>query len=459
MREDPEEFVRRLPLTPGAPARVRRAIIAEEGILREESARAHALAEGILLAPVAYFLAEFLKELAKHAYQQFGRQVGSELARDAYSRVKSRVLGRGARPEELPTLAEAMAVAELYFSGGVERPTEGASRVAPVDLLATSVVRLRPLAPGSLEAEISKLALLASVSHLKPGELDSLVEIMRDAARERLGLEPPEFPVHFTLREYAAARGSLNGPLAPFAEPGLGAFLLYDPEEASLRPEARGSLVPRFARLVAHLAHEYLGHGYVYSHTRAGRSLAEAVRAARNLSGVERVAAEEKLSAVRDPLLVVDEGFTLWVELAVLKELRPALGEAIVDEETLRYLGPDEDPFGRTRSEYFEAVYGRPVNPYKEGYGALFDIEKTWGRRCVPEALKIACDVPDMRPLERSLGELRALYVRRPELAPDRRLMAIRSAVTSAPVRARRNDVDAFRRFIREEAGLWAGAG
>ncbi|RLG40463.1 MAG: hypothetical protein DRO01_04115, partial [Thermoproteota archaeon] len=156
MREDPEEFVRRLPLIPGAPARVRRAIIAEERILREESARSHAIVEGVLLAPVAYFLAEFLKELAKYAYQQFGRQVGSELGRDAYNRVKSRVLGRGARPEGLPTLAEAMAVAELYFSGGAERPVEGASRVAPADVLATSRVRLRILAPGSPEAEVAR---------------------------------------------------------------------------------------------------------------------------------------------------------------------------------------------------------------------------------------------------------------------------------------------------------------
>ncbi len=453
MREDPEEFVRRLPLIPGAPARVRRAIIAEEGVLRGEAARAHALAEGILLAPVAYFLAEFLKELAKYAYQQFGRQVGSELARDAYERVKSRVLGRG-RPEGLPTLSEAMAVAELYFSGGVERPTEGASRVAPADLLATSRVRLRPLPPGSPEAEVARLALLASVSPLSPEELGSLVDVVVGVARDRLGLEPPDFPIHFTLGEYAAARGSPDGPLTPFAEPGLGAFLLYDPEEASLRPEFRRSLVPRFSRLVAHLAHEYLGHGFIYSHTRAGKSLSEAAEAARAISGVERVAAEERLAAARDPLLVVDEGFALWVELAVLKELRPALGEEIVEEETLRYLAPDDDPFGRTRGEYFEEVYGRPINPYKEGYGALFDIERVWGRRCVPEAVKIACDVPDIRPLERGLGELRALYLRRPELAPDRRLMAVRSAVTSATSRARRNDVDAFREFAREEAGI-----
>ena len=454
MREDPEDFVWKLPLLPGTPARVRRALISESGLLKAESSRAHALIEGILLAPVAYFLAEFLKELAKQVYQQFGRQVGSELARDTYQRVKSRVLARGAKAEGLPSLAEALAVAELYFYGRVERQSESASRVATTSLLATSRVRLRPLTPGSPEARIARLALLASVSALSQEELMELVEVVKQIARERLGISPPDFPIHFTLSEYASARGAPSGPLTPFAEPGLGAFLLYDPEEAKLRPEARGALVPKLARLVAHLAHEYVGHGFVYSSTRVGQALSEAARAARGLSGVERVAAEERLAAARDPLLVVDEGFALWVELAVLKELRPALGESIVDEETLRYLGPDEDPFGRTRGEYFKAVYGRAINPYKEGYSALFDVEKVWGRRCVPEAVKIACDVPDVRPLERSLGELRALYLRRPELAPDRRLMAIRSAVVSAPARARRNDVDAFREFILEEAGL-----
>ncbi len=426
---DPREFVRRLPLMAGCPPRVRAGLLAEMGEERAAPSSGHALPPEVVLTPMAYFLYEFLKEAARVIQEEAGESLGGALGRRAFERVRRRLAGRVPRGA-MPTQEEAVQIAALYLrpASVPPPPSPSARRVRTSDDLASGRWAVRVFRPGTVEAAAARLLLLSRVSGLSRRELGELSSLILGLARERLGVDPGDYPVSFDRLAPAAS-----------AHPSGGAVIPYDPDSA----------IPDAGRLAAHLAHEAAGHGFFYRKTAAGRILSRLAAAEASASGVEAAEASDRLRIFGWTTVVVDEGFALWVELAVLRELRPVLGEAILEEEMMRYLLPDSDPYGRTDSEYFERVYGRAVNPYKEGYSALFDLERIWGRRCAVEAVRVAAGIADYGPEGRGVADLRELVSSHPEFCPDQRLMAVRAAALGDPGAARPNDPGAFREFAR----------
>ena len=434
---DPKRFVERLPLMAGCPPSLRARLRQEFDRMRES--RAHMVSPE--MAPNAYFLMEFLKGVGVFLVGTALREVGKRVYRRVMERMRAEVPGLDT--SSLPTLEEALEVAELFR--GMLEPRPG-RRVAPLDGLALSRVRLT-VVPEEMRP-LARLALLANSSYLEREEVLELASWLRGEA-SAMGADPGDFPLVVGLREVMEARGDPAGDprvhAYPEADPALGALIPYDPGEAAENPSLAARLLPDFPRLCAAIAHEYLGHGFVYSSTRYGRIAARLRAEALSLSGPEGAEAEERLRAFTAPLLVVDEGFALWMELAILSRLSPLVPRGFVEGERMRHLTPPEDPMGRCSGPHFDRVYGGPVNPYREGYSMLLDLERTWGKRFVVEAVKMACSVPDFTE-GRSAAEIEFLLRERPGLCPDVRLSAIRAAAVSR----RPGTLSDFRRVAQE---------
>ena len=143
--------------------------------------------------------------------------------------------------------------------------------------------------------------------------------------------------------------------------------------------------------VAAYLLHEKYGHGFFYTYTKLGKQLALLEKHSRNDDAISYDAVS---ILIDDSSLIVNEGFSAWLELTFLKQLDRDTRQAF-DIRSVLLLDKGTGLLSRMYDEgsFFEKFWPRFDSRYREGYQYLDFISQTFHMRCAIEMLMVAADV------------------------------------------------------------------
>jgi len=192
--------------------------------------------------------------------------------------------------------------------------------------------------------------------------------------------------------------------LSAYTDPNKGVMILVDPEKAKAFPEFSDFFQMNHSRLANILAHEKYGHGFFFSQTALGKTLASygffksELAPGLQAEDVGRAILTKKLEPLYHSSLIPSEGFAVWLQNKVLGELlrkHPEQTRELHNEinEMFSLIGQSGDPFTRDKSDYFEEFFTGPVNPYNLGFKLCGTAETRFGPACVVRAFEIAANI------------------------------------------------------------------
>jgi DNA-binding transcriptional ArsR family regulator len=148
--------------------------------------------------------------------------------------------------------------------------------------------------------------------------------------------------------------------------------------------------------IAALIVHEKYGHGFFFTQTTVGQQLATLYRhgLVRRVD-YERLRSpypkllyedyEEAIQALAHSAIIVNEGFSTWLEQTVLSRLPKALGQIAYQRKLFLFERDDQLDYLRENSEYFKTFPPRYASKYREAYEYLERIQSYFGFNCGPK--------------------------------------------------------------------------
>ena len=199
--------------------------------------------------------------------------------------------------------------------------------------------------------------------------------------------------------------------IAPTFSPGHGCCIPYDPKLATRlsrqHPLYEDNLAQNFLilegqesrleqNLTALVLHEKYGHGFFFTQTTLGRQLAILDRQGMMpIADIKQLKApyprflyEKYRSAIQalwDSSIIVNEGFSAWVELSVLPRFGGAIAESAYRRKDFLFNRDHKLDLLASNSEYFENFPPFCSSRYREGCEYLQLIQGYFGEECGPK--------------------------------------------------------------------------
>lgn len=163
-------------------------------------------------------------------------------------------------------------------------------------------------------------------------------------------------------------------------------------------------------QIAAYLSHEKYGHGFFYTYTQLGRQLAVLDKHRFLDKYAERILAgpfpqtlyreySRAIRLIQHSALIMNEGVAAWIELNVLRRLRPELHAIIPEREVFMREAKTLQDVQR-HSEYFRKfpLGSQVTSPYEEGRHRLDAIQSLYpeefGSKCAIQAFIVATAIP-----------------------------------------------------------------
>jgi hypothetical protein len=148
--------------------------------------------------------------------------------------------------------------------------------------------------------------------------------------------------------------------------------------------------------IAALLVHEKYGHGFFFTQTTVGKQLAILYRHGlvrrvdyeRLRSPYPRLLYKEYEEAIKflaHSAIIVNEGFSLWLEQTVLSRLPKVIGQIAYQRKLFLFERDDQLNYLRKNSQYFQTFPPRYASKYQEAYEYLERIQSYFGIHCGPK--------------------------------------------------------------------------
>lgn len=248
----------------------------------------------------------------------------------------------------------------------------------------------------------------------------------------RLLKSPPEAEHLLEALQVARNEQYENRPLvlyllqniAPTFSPVHGCCIPYDPKLATHLSQQHAQYEDNLAQnflglegadqawlqqsLAALILHEKYGHGFFFTQTTLGKQLSILYKhgMTRNADPLQlkspypRVLYQEykqALQALWDSIVIVNEGFATWVELAVLPQCSGVIGEAAYRRKNFLFNQDNGLSLLARKSEYFQRFTHFCSSRYQEGCEYFQFVQgyfgKDYGTKCAVQALIKATDI------------------------------------------------------------------
>ncbi len=143
-------------------------------------------------------------------------------------------------------------------------------------------------------------------------------------------------------------------------------------------------------KIATYILHEKYGHGFFYAQSKLGQQI---ILLEKNRSKLEPGDGSSLLKLIKDSALIVNEGFSAWLELTFLPQLNQEIRQVAELRETFLLYDSVDLEERQKNSEYFSEFPAQYRTSYREGFEALEFIAAKLGFRCAVQAFLVATDI------------------------------------------------------------------